>query len=92
MTVEDIIKVLGLKNSDFKTNGKNYIYNITDSDAFSHFFNLLDNDDRFEEDLDLQDINLFTNNIVFLEDTGKFEITMVADFEHDIYTLTITEV
>ena len=92
MTVKDVIEILGLSNNDFKTNGKMYIYEIENSDAFSHFVNLLDESDEFEEDLDAQDINLFGNTLVFIDEMGEIECTLTADFENDEYILEITEV
>lgn len=92
MTVKELISILGLSNSDFKTDGKRYIHEIEDSDTFSHLVNTLDDDDRFEEDLDAQDINLFGNTIAFIDDVGELECTLVADFENDKYTLEIVEV
>ncbi len=92
MTIKEAINILGLSNSDFKTDGKRYIHTIKDSDMFSHFFNLLDNDEGFEEDLDAQQIDLFTNNIVFVDNDGEIECDLTADFENDVYTLVLTEV
>lgn len=92
MTIEDVIELLGLSNSDFKTDGKQYIHEIEDSDAFAHLFNLFDSSEQFEEDLDAQDINLLSNTVVFIDETGNVECTLFADFENDEYTLQLAEV
>lgn len=92
MTVSDVISVLELSEDDFKEKGKKYICELPDSDTFSHLFNIIDDDDRFEEDLDAQDINLFGNTIVFVDELGQVECTFVADFTNDKYTITIEEV
>ena len=90
MTVTEVIKELGLNNSDFQTSDdKIYVYQIPDSDSFSRLFNLLDSDEKFEEDLDSQDINLFTNTVVFIDGDGEVECTLFADFTKDTYTLTL---
>ena len=93
MTVEQVVDRLGFKKHDFKTaDHKVFNHELTDSDEFSHNFNVLDNDEEFTEDLDSQDINLFTNTIVFIDDDGEVEVKLTADFEKDVYNLTITEV
>lgn len=92
MTVSEVISIMGLSESDFQEKGKKHIHQLADSDAFSHLFNLLDDDDRFDEDLDAQDINLFTNTVVFIDEEGETECTLVADFENDKYTVTVEEV
>lgn len=92
MTVSKAISIMDLSESDFQKKGDKYIHDLGDSDTFSHLFNLLDEDDRFEEDLDAQDINLFSNTVVFIDDEGEIECTLTADFENDEYTLVIEEV
>ena len=92
MEIEDIIEMLELTKSDFKSDGKRYVYTIPNSDDFSHIFNVFDNNNKFEEDLDEQEINLFTNKIAFIDNTGTYECTLFADFENDEYSLEIEEV
>lgn len=93
MKVTDVIKEINLTNGDFKTaDNKSYVYNISGSDEFANLFNVFDSDDRFEEDLDSQDINLFTNKIVFIDKDGETECELSANFEKDVYKLTLTEI
>ena len=83
MKPTEVIEHLELDKNKIKTDGNKYIYTIANSDEYSHLFNFLDNDDSFEEDLDSQDINLFTNTVVYIDVDGETECTLNADFEND---------
>lgn len=89
MKPTEVIEHLGLPQNEIKTDGNKYIYTIPDSDSYSHLFNQIDNDDAFEEDLDSQDINLFTNTVVYIDVDGETECTLNADFENDKYQLRL---
>lgn len=92
MEVKEIIAELGFQPSDFESDGKIYVYRIPNSNQFSQLYGLLDDSDVFEEDLDAQDINLFMNKLAFVDVDGEVEIDLIADFNKDEYTLTLTEV
>lgn len=88
----EVIEKIELDKSKIKSNGKYYVYEIADSDEFSHLYNLFDDSNEFEEDVDSQDINLFTNTMVFIDNDGETDCTLEADFEEDTYKLVLTEI
>ena len=92
MKPAEVIEHLGLPKNRIKTDGNKYVYTLVDSDDYSHLLNEVDNDDAFEEDLDSQDINLFTNTIVYIDSEGETECTFLADFENDEYSLRLVAV
>ena len=91
MTFVDVLSEINLPNA-FSTDGKRRVYEIPDSDEFSHIASSFDRSNKFEEDLDSQDINLFTNKIVYIDIDGEVECTLFANFEKDEYSLTIEDI
>ena len=92
MTVEDLVKNLKLKKSDFVKDSKRYLYTIKDSNEFSHLYNICDSMENMEEDLDNQDIDLDFQQVTFVDVDGGVECDLYADFDADEYQLIITEV
>lgn len=64
-----------------------YIITLNTSDEFSELYNIISTDNSF----DLDETSLTTgNNAVFLFYTDDIELRFTADFEQDIYRLTIS--
>ena len=83
--MEDFLNEIGITADLQKTD--NNTMDIPNSNAYGKIYSKLDNSDLVEEDIESSQITYDNSSIQFLSD--DYLITLLADFNEDIYKLTI---
>ena len=87
--MKDFLKSIGITQTGYFNNDKNYIIDIESSDEFNKIFSKLNNSDELEENEDSSVINLNVSNILYLSE--EYSLNLIADFNQDIYKLVVTD-
>ena len=86
--MEELLKKLGITEKPVK-NGKLYNIDISDSDEYGKIYSKLDRMDDLDEVSDSSQMTYESASIQFEND--DLLVTLLADFEADIYKMTIKE-
>ena len=88
--MEELLRKIGINETPTKTDN-GYVINLNDSDEYGRYYSKLDKSDLVEEDDESSQVTLENSSIQYLSEDGKYLFTLLADFDGDIYTLTIKE-
>ena len=86
--MEELLKTLGITDTPVK-NGKVYNIDIANSDEYGKIYSKLDRMDDLEEVTDSSQMTYESASIQFEND--ELLVTLLADFEEDLYKMTIKE-
>jgi hypothetical protein len=87
--VEKLLRELNIYLEGSYSKDGSYIVDIYDSDDFGRIYSLLDNNRNVEELESSSLLNTHSANISYLYD--DYQLTLIADFDEDLYKLVITE-
>ncbi len=87
--LEDLLRKLNLVLDGSYSKDGSYIADIYDSNEFGRVYSALDSNRDVEELYDNSLLNTHSANISYLY--GDYQLTLVADFDEDLYKLVITE-
>jgi len=87
--VESVLRELDIYLEGSYSKDGSYVIDIYDSDDFGRIYSLLDNNKNVEELDDSSLLNQHSANISYLYD--DYQLTLVADFDEDLYKLVVTE-
>ena len=87
--MKDFLKSIGITQTGYFNNDKNYIIDIESSDEFNRIFSKLNNNDALEENEDSSVVNLNVSNILYLSE--EYSLNLIADFNQNIYKLVVTD-
>ena len=87
--MNEFLKKLGINKSATKGGGNVYTVDIENSDEYGRIYSKLDKSDLVDEIPDSSQITYETASIQFEND--DYFITLIADFDEDIYKMTIKE-
>lgn len=90
MTVEELLKELGINKTPEKVKDNEYVIKLDDSKELGQIYTKLDNSTLLNEVDESSTITLIGVNIDFLND--DFYLSLVSDFEADDYRLVIKEI
>lgn len=90
MNMEELLRKLNITEQPTK-DGDSLIVNIMDSDDYARVYAKLDKSDLVEELEESSQITLENSSIQYESVDGKYNLTLLADFDGDIYTLVIKE-
>lgn len=87
--MESVLRELNIYlDGDYAKDGS-FVVDIYDSDDFGRIYSLLDNNKDVEELSESSLLNQRSANVLYLYD--DYQITLVADFDEDLYKLVVTE-
>ena len=87
--MDEVLKKLGISlDGEFSKDGS-YIVDIYNSDEFGRVYSVLEKNDDVEELYSNSLLTIHNSSISYLYD--NYQITLVADFEQDLYKLVISE-
>ena len=88
--MEELLRELGIDAVPTRTD-KGYTVDIADSDEYARYYSKLDKSDRLEEDEENSQVTLENSSIQYTSDDDKYTLTLLADFDGDVYKLNIRE-
>lgn len=92
MAAETILKRLGINRTGTYTEDGAFVVDLATDSDFGKVYSALDN----AEELDYQEENSTLTadnaNLNYIYGEDQYLITLMADFEHDHYQLTLTEI
>lgn len=87
--MDEVLKKLGISlDGEFSKDGS-YIADIYNSDEFGRVYSVLEKNDNVEELYSNSLLTMHNSSISYLYD--NYQITLIADFEQDLYKLVISE-
>ena len=87
--MDEVLKKLGISlDGEFSKDGS-YIADIYNSDEFGRVYSALEKNDDVEELYSNSLLTIHNSSISYLYD--NYQITVIADFEQDLYKLVISE-
>lgn len=87
--MDEVLKKLGIYlDGEFSKDGS-YVVDIYDSDEFGRVYSTLEKNDDVEELYSNSLLTIHNSSISYLYD--NYQITLIADFEQDLYKLIISE-
>ncbi len=87
--MEKLLRELNIYLEGSYSKDGSYVVDIYDSDDFGRVYSLLDNNKNVEELDDSSLLNQHSANISYLYD--DYQLTLIADFDEDLYKLVVTE-
>lgn len=87
--MDKLLNELGITEKPEKTDDNSYTINITDSNEYGKYFSKLDNSSLVTEEQDASSVSFENSTIQYTYE--NYTITLLADFENDIYSLNIRE-
>ena len=87
--MDEFIKELGIQGTLIDGKNGTKVLDIEGSDNYGRIYSRLDNSDLLEEDEESSQLTSDTASTIYTSD--KYTITLLADFEQDIYKLVIKE-
>lgn len=88
--MEQLLKEIGINETGTYTSDGSYVVDIKDYNLYGRYFSLLENSDLVEESQDTTQITIHTTNITYVSD--KYQITLQADFEEDLYKIIMKKI
>lgn len=88
--MEELLRKIGINATPTQTD-EGYTIDIADSDEYARFYSRLDKSDELEEDEENSQVTLENSSIQYMSNDDKYTLTLLADFDGDIYKLNIRE-
>lgn len=88
--MEEFLKKLDIDAKPYRGTGGVFIVDIADSDEYGKIYSKLDKSKEVEEVGDSSQITYETASIQF--ESEQYMITLLADFDEDVYKMTIKEI
>lgn len=89
--MNEILKKLQIKKSGNYSEDNNYIIDLDDSEEFGYYYSLLDKNDNLIYLEDISSLTIHNSNIIYRYD-DSIEISLIADFDNDLYKIVIREI
>ena len=89
--MEEFLNEIGIKGDLVRSNNGNYVINLVDSDDYARCYSKLDKSDLVEENEESSQVTLENSSIQYISEDEKYTITLLGDFDGDVYSLTIRE-
>lgn len=89
ISMEDFLKDLGINEIPNRSTNGDFVIDIKDSDDYGKFYSKLDKSNLVEENNESSQITSTVSSIQF--DSDFYTLTLMSDFDNDIYKLTIRE-
>lgn len=87
--MEEILKELGITQKGEISKDGQYVVDVTDGDEFGKYYSILDRNDKVEE-LELNSL-LTIHNASLSYKYKEYQISLVADYDQDVYKLIVTK-
>ena len=87
-SIEEFVDSLGLSQFEGEMNGDSYMLDVTSSNDFSTIFNIISTNKDLEADDD-STATVSKSHFVFTD--GYYEVELKADFDKDLYSVTVRE-
>lgn len=88
MTVEELLKSIGITEKGEYTKNGAYVVDIKNYNDYGKYFSLLEKSE-LEEVQDTSQITIHTTNVTYAND--DYQIVLQADLDEDLYKLVVTE-
>ena len=88
--MKEFLKELGITDNGEYSKDNSYVIDIDDSDTYGKYYSKLDKSDLVDEIDDNSLLTLHNSSINFEGD--NYLITLIADFEQDLYKLVCKEI
>lgn len=89
--MEEFLKKLGIEGDTTVDEDGCLIVNLLDSDDYARAYSKLDKSDLVEEDETASQVTLDNSSIQYISEDDKYILTLLADFDGDVYTLSVRE-
>ena len=89
--MEELLRQIGINDSPTRKDDSTYVIDIHDSDEYARYYGKLDKSDLVEEDEESSQITLENSSIQYISEDNKYTLTLLADFDGDVYSLVIRE-
>lgn len=91
MGAKEFATKLGIKSQGkYDQDNNSFIINLSDSDAYGYAYTKFENSDLLDEIQESSKVNENTSNLQFEAIDEPFIVGLYADFDNDIYQITIT--
>lgn len=87
--MEELLKQIGITQEGEYTDDGCYVVDIADDTEYGKIYSKLDKSDLVDEDEDSSQITMDTSSIQYIGD--DYSLTLLGDFEGEVYKLTIRE-
>lgn len=87
--MEDFLKSIGIVETGTMSDDGCYVIDIDDSNEYGKIYSTLDQCDEIDEDEDSSFVTGEQCSVQYIND--DFTITLISDFDEDIYRLTVRE-
>lgn len=87
--MEKLLKELNIFLDGSYSKDGSYVADIYDSDEFGRVYSSLESNSKVEELYDNSLLNTHSANVSYLYD--DYQLTLVADFDENLYKLVVTE-
>lgn len=87
--MDEVLRKLGVVLDGEFTKDGSYVADIYDSDEFGRVYSALEKNDEVEELYDHSLLTIHNTSVSYLY--GDYQITLVADFDQNLYKLTMSE-
>ena len=88
--MEEFLKRLGITAEGVLADDGTYVIEIPDSNMYARYFSILEKTDVVEEDESSSQLTSSASSIQYSNEL--YNITLMSDFDEDIYRLTIKEI
>lgn len=89
--MEEFLKKLGIEGDTTTDEDGCLVVNLLDSDDYARAYSKLDKSDLVEEDETASQVTLDNSSIQYISEDDKYILTLLADFDGDVYTLSVRE-
>lgn len=90
--MKELLSQLGIDTIGYYSSRGNYIIEVDDDRQFGRLYSLLDKSDLVEESEDDSLITQYNSSQVFISTDGKYQLTLLSDFDTDKYQLVVREI
>lgn len=88
--MEEFLKRLGITDEGLLSDDGTYVIEIPDSNKYAKYYSILERTDIVEEDESSSQLTSSASSIQYSNEL--YTITLMSDFDEDIYRLTIKEI
>lgn len=88
--IDKLLQEIGISTPAEKV-GDKYIVEVSNSNVYGAMYTKLDRSDLVEEDSDNSNISFDESRLEYVTTDEKYRLSLIADFDKDVYKLEIKE-
>lgn len=88
--MKEFLKSIGIEKPGYFGKSGSYVIDLADSNEMSRYLTILDKSDEVDEMTDRSTLTLLGVNAVYAND--EYEITLIGDYQADVYKIVVDEI